>query len=65
MNDKFKPPKNLKGIITVLNTPFTENDNMDISIHFFKRLLWKQGIYASPKVRKPILHFDHIHERED
>ena len=40
------------------------NQHLDISIHFFKRLLWKQGIYSSPGVRKPILPFDYIHEKE-
>ena len=40
------------------------NQHLDISIHFFKRLLWKQGIYTCPRVRRPILPFDHIHEKE-
>ncbi len=40
------------------------NQHLDISIHFFKRLLWKQGTYTTPGVRKPILPFDHIHENE-
>ncbi|MCK5674800.1 MAG: dihydrodipicolinate synthase family protein [Spirochaetales bacterium] len=40
------------------------NQHLDISIHFFKRLLWKQGVYSNPAVRKPILPFDHIHEKE-
>ncbi|XOV94101.1 MAG: dihydrodipicolinate synthase family protein [Bacteroidota bacterium] len=39
------------------------NQHLDISIHFFKRLLWKQGIYSTPNVRKPILPFDEIHQR--
>jgi dihydrodipicolinate synthase/N-acetylneuraminate lyase len=38
------------------------NQHLDISIHFFKRLLWKQGIYPTPKVRTPILPFDQIHQ---
>ena len=37
------------------------NQYLDISIHFFKRLLWKQGIYPTPKIRQPILLFDDIH----
>jgi dihydrodipicolinate synthase/N-acetylneuraminate lyase len=37
------------------------NQNLDISIHFFKRLLWKQGIYPTPDVREPIQNFDEIH----
>ena len=40
------------------------NQHLDISVHFFKRLLWKQGIYSNQSVRKPILPFDQIHEKE-
>jgi len=39
------------------------NQHLDISIHFFKRLLYRQGIYSTPLVRQPILPFDEIHER--
>lgn len=39
------------------------NQHLDISIHFFKRLLYKQGIYATPNVREPILPFDAYHQR--
>ena len=39
------------------------NQHLDISIHFFKRLLHAQGIYRTPRVREPILRFDHVHER--
>ncbi len=39
------------------------NQHIDISIHFFKRLLWKEGIYATPSVRPPILPFDAVHTR--
>ena len=39
------------------------NQHLDISIHFFKRLLHQQGIYATPRVRQPILPFDAIHEQ--
>jgi 4-hydroxy-tetrahydrodipicolinate synthase len=38
------------------------NQHLDISIHFFKRLLHAQGIYKTYKVREPILPFDKIHE---
>ena len=38
------------------------NQHLDISIHFFKRLLWRQGIYPTPDVRLPILPFDSIHQ---
>jgi 4-hydroxy-tetrahydrodipicolinate synthase len=42
------------------------NQHLDISIHFFKRLLWKQGIYPTPNVRQPILPFDELqHEIAD
>jgi len=37
------------------------NQNLDISIHFFKRLLWKQGIYPTPNCRQPIVPFDDVH----
>ncbi len=39
------------------------NQHLDISIHFFKRLLYKQGIYTTSNVREPILTFDTIHEK--
>jgi 4-hydroxy-tetrahydrodipicolinate synthase len=37
------------------------NQHLDISVHFFKRLLFKQGIYPTDLVREPILPFDQIH----
>jgi dihydrodipicolinate synthase/N-acetylneuraminate lyase len=39
------------------------NQHLDISIHFFKRLLFAQGIYPTPAVRPPILSFDDSHTR--
>jgi 4-hydroxy-tetrahydrodipicolinate synthase len=39
------------------------NQHLDISIHFFKRLLKQQRIYATAKVREPILPFDEIHKK--
>jgi len=39
------------------------NQHLDISIHFFKRLLHAQGIYETHRVRSPILPFDAIHEK--
>lgn len=39
------------------------NQHLDISIHFFKRLLHRQGIYRTPRVREPILPFDAVHAR--
>jgi dihydrodipicolinate synthase/N-acetylneuraminate lyase len=38
------------------------NQHLDISIHFFKRLLSRQGIYPTDKVRNPILPFDVVHQ---
>jgi 4-hydroxy-tetrahydrodipicolinate synthase len=38
------------------------NQHLDISIHFFKHLLHAQGIYATPRVRQPILEFDEVHQ---
>ena len=39
------------------------NQHLDISVHFFKRLLHRQRIYATSRVREPILPFDRVHER--
>ena len=39
------------------------NQHLDISIHFFKRLLHAQGIYPTPNVRPPSLPFDENHLR--
>lgn len=39
------------------------NQHLDISIHFFKRLLYAQGVYETFRVREPILPFDPNHER--
>lgn len=39
------------------------NQHLDISIHFFKRLLHQQGIYATDRVREPILPFDAEHQK--
>lgn len=38
------------------------NQHLDISILFFKRLLWKQGIYPTPDVRQPKISFDKIQQ---
>jgi len=37
------------------------NQNLDISIQFFKRLLWKQGIYPGPECRQARVPFDDMH----
>ncbi|MEX2718294.1 MAG: dihydrodipicolinate synthase family protein [Candidatus Sigynarchaeum springense] len=39
------------------------NQHIDISIHFFKRLLHEQGIYPTTRVREPIMPFDAVHEK--
>ncbi len=39
------------------------NQRLDISIHFFKRLLHRQGLYATPNVRPPIEPLDAFQER--
>ena len=39
------------------------NQHLDISIHFFKRLLYRQGIYSTEIVREPILEFDKVHQQ--
>ncbi len=39
------------------------NQHLDISIHFFKRLLRRQGLFRTARVREPILPFDAVHER--
>lgn len=39
------------------------NQHLDISIHFFKRLLFAQGVYPTANVRTSILPFDEQHVR--
>jgi len=39
------------------------NQHLDLSIHFFKRLLNAQGIYPTSNTRLPILPFDAAHAR--
>lgn len=38
------------------------NQHLDISIHFFKRLLHREGVFRTALVREPILPFDRVHE---
>ena len=47
----------------ILPTLSFSNQHLDISIHFFKQLLFKQGIYPTANVRKPILNFDKVHQK--
>ncbi len=37
------------------------NQHIDLSVRFFKRLLWRQGIYPTPAVREPLEPFDAHH----
>lgn len=39
------------------------NQRLEVSIHFFKRLLHAQGVYATPRVRPPIKPLDPLQER--
>ena len=39
------------------------NQHLDISIHFFKRLLCAQGVYATPRVRAPLAPLDRYQAR--
>lgn len=39
------------------------HQHLDISIHFNKHFMHKLGIFSTPHVREPILHFDDYHKR--
>lgn len=39
------------------------NQHLDVSIRFFKRLLYQQGIYPTDRCRAPRLEFDEVHHR--
>ncbi|GMW02957.1 MAG: hypothetical protein AMXMBFR84_40930 [Candidatus Hydrogenedentota bacterium] len=39
------------------------NQHLDISVHFFKRLLHAQGTFATSRVREPVAKFDAFHEK--
>ena len=39
------------------------HQHLDISIHFNKQLVYRQGIFSTPKVREPILTFDKYHQK--
>lgn len=38
------------------------NQHLDISIHFFKRLLAAERVYSTARCRQPLLPFDSVHE---
>jgi 4-hydroxy-tetrahydrodipicolinate synthase len=59
MGNETEAEKLFQQILPVLAF---SNQHLDISIHFFKRLLHQQGIYPTANVRQPILPFDKIHE---
>jgi len=39
------------------------NQYFDISVHFFKHLLYRQGIFKTPRVRQPIIDYDKYFRR--
>lgn len=39
------------------------NQHLDLSIHFFKRLLYRQGLYQTARVREPIVPMDAYQSR--
>lgn len=39
------------------------NQNLELSIHFFKHLLWRQGIYPTPRLRSPATLPDEYQQR--
>jgi len=39
------------------------HQHLDISIHFNKKLVYKQGMFSTDRVREPILPFDEYHNR--
>lgn len=39
------------------------NQYFDISVHFLKHLLYRQGIFKTPRVRQPILDYDRFYRR--
>ncbi len=39
------------------------HQHLDISIHFNKRLVWRQGLFSTCNVREPILPFDTYHTK--
>lgn len=60
VSGNFEAAENLfRQILPIL---VFSNQHLDISVHFFKRLLFRQGIYPTPNVRQPILPFDTIHQ---
>lgn len=59
-NKKLEAEELFQNILPVLAF---SNQHLDISIHFFKRLLFRQGIYPTANVRKPTLPFDTLHQK--
>jgi dihydrodipicolinate synthase/N-acetylneuraminate lyase len=51
-----------KLFVQILPILAFSNQHLDISIYFFKQLLYRQGIYPTANVRKPSLPFDFIHQ---
>lgn len=58
-SDKESATKLFRELLTILSF---SNQHLDISVHFFKQLLYQQGTYPTPNVRNPILPFDAVHQ---
>ena len=39
------------------------NQDPGISLHFYKRMLWRMGLYATPNVRAKTVEFDRYYQR--
>lgn len=60
--EEGKPRAAEQLFLEILPVLAFSNQHLDISVHFFKRLLCRQGIYPTPKVRSPALPFDTQHQ---
>jgi len=62
----FKENKQLEAealFLKILPILAFSNQHLDISIHFFKQLLFRQGLCPTANVRQPILPFDALHQK--
>lgn len=53
--DREAARKRFEEILPILAV---SNQDMELALHFFKRLLWRQGLYPTPDVRPPTYGFD-------
>lgn len=58
-----KAPEAEELFLRILPVLAFSNQHLDISIHFFKRLLHRQGTYPSSAVRRLVLPFDSYHKK--